>query len=109
MIPGIPPLLRRSFGWAGLQKSASAICAELLAPLTAQNKKQRKGLALLVGTALHVRGVNLNELAAGLCNRMSGNSESACSRILVFPFDISFRVGSPLVVDLDQHGADESG
>jgi hypothetical protein len=44
-----------------------------------------------------------------LCNRMSGNSESACSRILAFPLDIGFRVGSPLVVDLDQHGADQSG
>ena len=45
----------------------------------------------------------------GLCNRMSGNSEAACSRILVFPFDISFVIGSPLVVDFDQHGADQSG
>jgi len=50
----------------GIEKIASAICAELLARLPWQNKKQREGLALLIATALHVRGVNLNELAAAL-------------------------------------------
>jgi hypothetical protein len=35
-----------------------------LARLAWQNKKQREGLALLAATALHVRSVNLNELAA---------------------------------------------
>ena len=34
-----------------------------------QNKKQREGLAPLVATALHVRGVNLNELAAALARK----------------------------------------
>jgi hypothetical protein len=32
--------------------------------------------------------------ASGLCNLMSGNSGSACSRILVFPFDIGFRAAA---------------
>jgi DDE family transposase len=50
----------------GIEKMASAICAELLGRLPWQNKKQREGLALLVATALQVRGVNLNELAAAL-------------------------------------------
>ena len=50
----------------GIEKIASTICAELLARLPWQNKKQREGLALLIATALHVRGVNLNELAAAL-------------------------------------------
>lgn len=50
----------------GIEKIACAICAELLARAPWQNKKQREGLALLVATALHVRGVNLNELAAAL-------------------------------------------
>ena len=50
----------------GIGKIASAICAELLARLPWQNKKQREGLAMLIATALQVRGVNLNELAAAL-------------------------------------------
>jgi len=50
----------------GIEKIASAICAELLGRLPWQNKKQREALALLVATALQVRGVNLNELAAAL-------------------------------------------
>ena len=50
----------------GVQKVAAAIGKELLARLPLQNKKQREGLALLVATALQVRSVNLNELAAAL-------------------------------------------
>lgn len=50
----------------GIERIAAAICAELMARLPWQNKKQREGLALLVATALQVRGVNLNELAAAL-------------------------------------------
>jgi hypothetical protein len=45
---------------------AAAIGAEFLARLPWQNKKQREGLALLIATALQVRSVNLNELAAAL-------------------------------------------
>ncbi len=41
--------LRRAFGTAALE-----------------DKKQREGLALLIATALQVRSVNLNELAAAL-------------------------------------------
>ena len=50
----------------GIVTVAAAICGELLARLPLQNKKQREGLALLVSTALQVRSVNLNELAAAL-------------------------------------------
>ena len=44
----------------------------------------------------------------GLRNLKSGNFEFACSRILAFPFDVGFGLGDPIVVDLDQHGADKS-
>jgi hypothetical protein len=50
----------------GILTIAAAIGADLLARLPWQNKKQREGLALLIATALQVRGVNLNELAAAL-------------------------------------------
>ena len=50
----------------GILTVSVAICAELLARLPWQNKKQREGLALLIATALQVRSVNLNELAAAL-------------------------------------------
>lgn len=50
----------------GIETVAAAICGELQARLPLQNKKQREGLALLVATALQVRSVNLNELAAAL-------------------------------------------
>src|SRR3974377_1247302 len=50
----------------GIGRIATGICAELLARLPRENKKQREGLALLVATALQVRSVNLNELAAAL-------------------------------------------
>lgn len=50
----------------GILTAALAIGAELFARLPLQNKKQREGLALLIATALQVRSVNLNELAAAL-------------------------------------------
>jgi hypothetical protein len=50
----------------GIETVAAAIGGELLARLPLQNKKQREGLALLTATALAVRDVNLNELAAAL-------------------------------------------
>lgn len=50
----------------GILTIASSIGADLLARLPLQNKKQREGLALLIATALQVRSVNLNELAAAL-------------------------------------------
>ena len=46
--------------------------------------------------------------AEGLRNLKSGNFGFACSRILAFPFDIGFGLGDPIVVYLDQHGADKS-
>jgi hypothetical protein len=51
---------------SGIEAVAGAIGGELLARLPWQNKKQREGLALLTATALAVRDVNLNELAAAL-------------------------------------------
>jgi len=50
----------------GIETVAAAVGADLKARLASQNKKQREGLALLVATALQVRSVNLNELAAAL-------------------------------------------
>jgi hypothetical protein len=50
----------------GIATVAAAVCGELRTRLPLQNKKQREGLALLVATALQVRSVNLNELAAAL-------------------------------------------
>ncbi len=50
----------------GIETLAGTIGADLLARLPSQNKKQREGLALLVATALQVRGVNLNEWAAAV-------------------------------------------
>lgn len=50
----------------GIGTIAAAIGADLMVRLPSQNKKQREGLALLIATALQVRGVNLNELAAAL-------------------------------------------
>ena len=50
----------------GIETLAQTIGADLLVRLPSQNKKQREGLALLVATALHVRGVNLNEWAAAV-------------------------------------------
>jgi hypothetical protein len=50
----------------GIETVAVALGADLEARLPSQNKKQREGLALLVATALQVRSVNLNELAAAL-------------------------------------------
>ena len=50
----------------GIETVAAALDADLAARLPSQNKKQREGLALLVATALQVRSVNLNELAAAL-------------------------------------------
>ena len=46
--------------------------------------------------------------SGGLRNLKSGNFEFACSRILAFPFDVGLGLGDPIVVDLDQHGADKS-
>jgi hypothetical protein len=50
----------------GIETVAGVVGADLLARLPLQNKKQREGLALLVATALQVRSVNLNELAAAV-------------------------------------------
>ncbi len=50
----------------GIETVAEVVNADLLVRLPSQNKKQREGLALLVATALHVRSVNLNELAAAV-------------------------------------------
>jgi hypothetical protein len=50
----------------GIETVAGVVNADLVARLPFQNKKQREGLALLVATALQVRSVNLNELAAAV-------------------------------------------
>jgi len=53
-------------GMGGIETVAEVVNADLLVRLPSQNKKQREGLALLVATALHVRSINLNELAAAV-------------------------------------------
>ena len=50
----------------GIETLAAAIGADLSARLPSPNKKQCEGLSLLAATALHVRGVNLNEWAAAV-------------------------------------------
>ena len=69
----------------GILAIASAICGELLVRLPWQNKKQREGLALLIATALQVRSVNLNELAAALprsADRLDMRSGSAACLVM---------------------------
>ena len=64
---------------SGIERVAAAVCADMASRLAGQNKKQREGLALLVATALHVRDVNLNELAAGPCRARPSGSTCATS------------------------------
>ena len=81
----------------------------LIAPVTTRTKN---------GYPAEVTGIDLtdpyclrgtiNTYGAGLRNLKSGNFEFACSRILAFPFDVGLGLGDPIVVDLDQHGADKS-
>jgi hypothetical protein len=68
----------------GIETVAAAICGELQARLPLQNKKQREGLALLVATALQVRSVNLNELAAALPrgSTCAINGSAVCSAMI---------------------------
>ena len=50
----------------GIEAVAASVSADLLRRLPRQNKKQREGLALLVGTMLDVRSANLMDLSASL-------------------------------------------
>ncbi len=50
----------------GIEAIAASISADLVLRLPRQNKKQREGLALLVGTMLDVRSANLMDIAASL-------------------------------------------
>ena len=50
----------------GIEILAAGLGSELSGRLPSQNKKQREGLSMPAATALHVRGVNLNEWAAAV-------------------------------------------
>jgi len=103
----------------GIETVAAAVCADLATRLPGQNKKQREGLALLVATALHVRDVNLNELAAALpraaerldmryqwISRVLGNDLIEVDRVMApFAREVLARSaanGQSLVVMIDQ-------
>ena len=68
----------------GIGRIAAVIGVELETRLPLQNKKQREGLALLISTALQVRSVNLNELAAALPSGSTCaiNGSAVCSAMI---------------------------
>jgi hypothetical protein len=103
----------------GIETVAAAISADMALRLPMQNKKQREGLALLVATALDVRRVNLNELAAALpraaerldmryqwISRLLGNDLIGIDTVMApFARDVLARSvanGQSLVVMIDQ-------
>lgn len=109
----------------GIATIAAAICSDLQARLPWQNKKQREGLALLVSTALQVRKVNLNELAAALpreaerldmryqwISRLLGNELIDVDAVMApFAREVLERAGQgerTIVVMIDQSKANET-
>lgn len=103
----------------GIETVAATIGVDLFARLPTQNKKQREGLAMLIATALHVRDVNLNELAAALprsaerldmryqwISRLLGNDLIVVDEVMA-PFarevlELSAQAGQTVVVMIDQ-------
>ena len=109
----------------GVERVAAAVGAELLERLPGQNKKQREGLALLVATALQVRSVNLNELAAALpreaerldmryqwISRVLGNDLIGVEEVMApFVREVLARAGAQgraIVVMIDQSKVNEA-
>lgn len=109
----------------GIEAIAASVSADLLRRLPRQNKKQREGLALLVGTMLDVRSANLMDLSASLprqseridmryqwISRLLGNELIDTDRVMA-PFAAEVlrnasRGGQQLVLIIDQSKANDT-
>ena len=109
----------------GIEAVAASVSADLLRRLPRQNKKQREGLALLVGTMLDVRSANLMDLSASLpreseridmryqwISRLLGNELIDTDHVMA-PFarevlDNASRGGRQLVLIIDQSKANDT-
>ena len=109
----------------GIEAVAASVSADLLRRLPRQNKKQREGLALLVGTMLDVRSANLMALSASLpreseridmryqwISRLLGNELIDTDHVMA-PFarevlDNASRGGRQLVLIIDQSKANDT-
>ena len=109
----------------GIEAIAASISADLLRRLPRQNKKQREGLALLVGTMLDVRSANLMDLSASLprsceridmryqwISRLLGNDLIDTDRVMApFASEVlrnASRSGQQLVLIIDQSKANDT-
>ena len=109
----------------GIEAVAASVSADLLRRLPRQNKKQREGLALLVGTMLDVRSANLMDLSASLprdceridmryqwISRLLGNELIDTDRVMTpFASEVLQRAsenGRQLVLILDQSKANDT-
>ena len=109
----------------GIEAVAASVSADLLRRLPRQNKKQREGLALLVGTMLDVRSANLMDLSASLprnseridmryqwISRLLGNDLIDTDRVMApFASEVlrnASRGGQQLVLIIDQSKANDT-
>jgi Transposase DDE domain len=109
----------------GIEAVAASVSADLLRRLPRQNKKQREGLALLVGTMLDVRSANLMDLSASLpreseridmryqwISRLLGNELIDTDRVMApFAGEVlhnASRGGRHLVLIIDQSKANDT-
>jgi len=109
----------------GIEAVAASVSADLLRRLPRQNKKQREGLALLVGTMLDVRSANLMDLSASLprdceridmryqwISRLLGNELIDTDRVMTpFASEVLQRAsenGRQLVLIIDQSKANDT-
>ena len=109
----------------GIETVAASVSADLLRRLPRQNKKQREGLALLVGTMLDVRSANLMDLSASLprnseridmryqwISRLLGNELIDTDRVMApFASEVlrnASRGGQQLVLIIDQSKANDT-
>jgi hypothetical protein len=109
----------------GIEAVAASVSADLLRRLPRQNKKQREGLALLVGTMLDVRSANLMDLSASLprnseridmryqwISRLLGNELIDTDRVMApFASEVlrkASRGGQRLVLIIDQSKANDT-
>ena len=109
----------------GIEAVAASVSADLLRRLPRQNKKQREGLALLVGTMLDVRSANLMDLSASLprnseridmryqwISRLLGNELIDTDRVMApFAGEVlhnASRGGQQIVLIIDQSKANDT-
>jgi hypothetical protein len=109
----------------GIEAVAASVSADLLRRLPRQNKKQREGLALLVGTMLDVRSANLMDLSASLprdseridmryqwISRLLGNELIDTDRVMApFAGEVlrnASRGGQRLILIIDQSKANDT-